>query len=160
MIALLPWLNSIGQSLEREVIASSGTYFSGTNLALEWSNGEVFTETFSSSGNVLTQGFHQTRLTITALEHPNLEAELSDYQIHVFPNPVNDHVCVEINGGIEPVHSRVCDMTGKLIHAKDEMEMGQRYSFPMNHLADGMYFVRIFDANDNPIQTFKVIKAN
>lgn len=160
LLGLFVCLTGTGQSLERELIASSGNYFSTTNLSLEWSEGETSIQTFSNAGNILTQGFHQTRLTITALEHPNLESGLSDYQIHVFPNPVNDQVFVEVNGGINPVRTQITDMSGKLLDSMDEMEMGQRYSFPMNQLADGMYFVRLFDAMDKPIKTFKVIKAN
>ena len=48
------------QSIERDVVASSGDYFEGTNISLSWTLGEIATETYSSGNIILTQGFQQT----------------------------------------------------------------------------------------------------
>ncbi|MFU8844174.1 MAG: hypothetical protein ACNA7V_10250 [Bacteroidales bacterium] len=47
------------QSVSPEVIATAGDYFENSSGSLSWTLGEVMTETFSSGGNILTQGFQQ-----------------------------------------------------------------------------------------------------
>lgn len=48
------------QSIERDVVASSGDYFEGANISLSWTLGEIATETYSSGNIILTQGFQQS----------------------------------------------------------------------------------------------------
>ncbi len=48
------------QSIERDVVASSGDYFEGTNVSLSWTLGEIATETYSAGNIILTQGFQQS----------------------------------------------------------------------------------------------------
>jgi len=47
------------QSIERDVVASSGDFFEGTNISLSWTIGEIATETYDNGSNILTQGFQQ-----------------------------------------------------------------------------------------------------
>lgn len=49
----------IAQTTSPEVIASSGGYYEGTSASLSWTLGEVATETYTSGGITLTQGFQQ-----------------------------------------------------------------------------------------------------
>lgn len=48
-----------GQSLNPEVISTSGDYFENSNASLSWTLGETVTETFENSNFFLTQGFQQ-----------------------------------------------------------------------------------------------------
>ena len=48
------------QSIERDVVASSGDYFEGTNASLSWTLGEIATETYTAGNIILTQGFQQS----------------------------------------------------------------------------------------------------
>lgn len=47
------------QTLSPVVVASSGSYYEGTNASLSWTLGEIATETYSSGDVNLTQGFQQ-----------------------------------------------------------------------------------------------------
>lgn len=47
------------QSIDREVISSSGDYFEGTNGSISWTLGEIATETLTDGNIILTQGFQQ-----------------------------------------------------------------------------------------------------
>jgi len=53
----------ISQSTDRSVVGSSGTHFSSDKGQIEWTLGEVMTETLLASPWVLTQGFHQGKDT-------------------------------------------------------------------------------------------------
>ena len=48
------------QSVTPEVVASAGETFSNSSLTLEWTLGEIVTETFVGT-IVLTQGFHSPK---------------------------------------------------------------------------------------------------
>lgn len=49
----------IAQSIDREVISSSGDYFEGPNSSVSWTLGEIATETLTDGNYILTQGFQQ-----------------------------------------------------------------------------------------------------
>ncbi|MCB0683669.1 MAG: hypothetical protein KDC32_22625, partial [Saprospiraceae bacterium] len=74
------WLHS--QSLAPEVIASAGEHFATANAQLSWTVGEPVIETYTGSTAQLTQGFHQTNLTVVAVNDPT-----AAFQVSVFPNP-------------------------------------------------------------------------
>jgi gliding motility-associated-like protein len=51
--------NVKAQSFARDVIGSAGTFATSTYGSMEWTIGEVLTETYASTGYFFTQGFHQ-----------------------------------------------------------------------------------------------------
>jgi len=52
------------QSIERDVVASSGDYYEGANISLSWTLGEIAVETYDNGSNILTQGFQQPGITL------------------------------------------------------------------------------------------------
>ncbi|MEL7163603.1 MAG: hypothetical protein AAFN92_22790 [Bacteroidota bacterium] len=59
LLLLLFTCGTLGaQSVTPEVVAPAGTTFTNGTISLEWTLGEIMTETFTGSV-VLTQGFHQ-----------------------------------------------------------------------------------------------------
>jgi len=52
------------QSIERDVVASSGDYYEGANISISWTLGEIATETYNNGTNILTQGFQQPGITL------------------------------------------------------------------------------------------------
>jgi len=55
------------QSIERDVVASSGDYFEGANASLSWTLGEIAVETYTAGNNILTQGFQQPSSLISGI---------------------------------------------------------------------------------------------
>lgn len=53
---------SDAQSLSPTVVASQGGYFSTPTVSIEWTLGEVMSETFDAQNHFLTQGFHQPNI--------------------------------------------------------------------------------------------------
>jgi gliding motility-associated-like protein len=61
-ILFLPFgmiINVNAQSFSPEVIGSAGIYAASASGSMAWTIGEVTIDTYSSSGNFFTQGFHQ-----------------------------------------------------------------------------------------------------
>ncbi|MBN3035923.1 MAG: hypothetical protein JW861_10085 [Bacteroidales bacterium] len=69
MALLVATLGTRSQSIERSVVASAGDYFAGANATLEWTLGEIATETFAAGNIILTQGFQQpVQVIITGID--------------------------------------------------------------------------------------------
>src|SRR6187402_55925 len=79
------------QSLERQVVSSSGGTFNQDAYVLEFTLGEMMTTTFEQ-GSELCQGFQQAWAVITAIgEVPN------DMEVKVYPNPAIDILHIEVS---------------------------------------------------------------
>lgn len=59
LTAFFAFAYSNAQSLAPTVVASQGDYFWSPTVSVAWTVGEVMSETYSSPGHFLTQGFHQ-----------------------------------------------------------------------------------------------------
>src|SRR5690349_21306916 len=59
LIAIVALGCSVAQSLSPSVIGITGGSFSSAKGTLEWTLGETVTETYKTSLNFFTQGFHQ-----------------------------------------------------------------------------------------------------
>ena len=94
LISLLSMVVAMGsiaaQDLERTVVATAGETFAANNLILDWTLGEIMTETYTGTV-VLTQGFHQPTLNTTSVE-PSAAA-FGDIQ--VYPNPTTGQLFIE-----------------------------------------------------------------
>ena len=77
------------QSTSPQVIASGGDHFKGSNAQISYTIGEPVIDTYQGSNAELTQGFHQTNLTIDGVE------DLVDgYALEVFPNPTTQFIVI------------------------------------------------------------------
>lgn len=65
--------NCPAQYLARTVIGSQGDFFWSPSVTVEWTVGEVMSETFAPSGYFITQGFHQPNLKVP--EAPGVDFE-------------------------------------------------------------------------------------
>ena len=59
LLFIISTIFSFAQSIDREVISSSGDSFEGPNGSVSWTVGEIATETLTDGTFILTQGFHQ-----------------------------------------------------------------------------------------------------
>ncbi len=85
-----------GICTSQQVISAAGGSGSGSNVQLSWTVGEPVIETFTGSSAILTQGFHQSKLLVTALD-PMLFPGLT---LTVFPNPVSSSLQLEVTGEV------------------------------------------------------------
>jgi hypothetical protein len=77
----------------QEVISSCGESVVSSNIQVDFTIGEVVTETYQTSTVALTQGFHQTFMS--SVDVKELTDPLSS-KIYVYPNPVRDRFTVEV----------------------------------------------------------------
>lgn len=71
------------QSLASSVIGSTGGQFASANGFLDWTLGEIMTETYQQSNHFFTQGFQQpATIRVTGIEE--------EERLWVYPNPTTD----------------------------------------------------------------------
>lgn len=132
-------LSLLSQTLEPEVITTSGGFGENSNASISWTIGEPVIETFQDTGAILTQGFHQTNLTVVQVEKINTEI----LTCSVFPNPTSDHVTVKIeNVNNEIVSLELYDAKGVILFSKTVTEQITNIDFSDYQTAN--YFLKVY----------------
>ena len=155
-IFFILWVRLVdAQSFQPTVIGSAGANAVFTNGTMAWTIGEVMTETYSASSYHFTQGFHQpdTMATPTDVNNPMLGSVL------VYPNPVIDHVVVDLLQITGNFFVELFDSQGKLV-AKQAIYPGvspARISF--KEMANGIYVIHVINTDLNQRVSYKLIKS-
>jgi hypothetical protein len=148
--SLLASICTYSQSLAPEVIASSGDYFTSADVKLNWTLGEMVTETFIS-GNILTQGFQQSDYLIVSIA----ETE-ENKQISVYPNPFSDRITIN-TGDFTGLKLQVFDLQGKILIEKTIEKSNKQIDF--SAFGQGFYLIKVSDKS-TLLKTFKIQKIN
>lgn len=135
----------------QELVSCSGDHFEANGLQLDFSIGEAVTETLES-GVTLTQGFHQTLLTITSVsEVPYLNWQAG-------PNPVVDVLNVQFaHGQISNGFIELLNMQGQVV-LSDAFGMVQNLQLDLSDLAPGVYVMRANNLQQQPISQTLLIQ--
>lgn len=138
----------------QQVVSSAGTMHQNENLSISWTLGETVIQTFEGQDYILTQGFHQSNLTVVAVE------ELAEtlYTIEVYPNPTRDHVTLsvdQLNAG--SIQYYIFDINANMVASERLTDASTRISF--EDFSPGTYFIRVHK-NNKPLKTFKIIKTH
>ena len=147
------WLIYFGSNLQaQQLVSTAGDYYQNSSGSLSFSLGELAIETFSSTNNILTQGFQQTNLVAVSIkELPGL-----DYEISVYPNPVKDIVILKIpSDKMTGKQYKLYDSNGKLLQNKLLEKTETEISF--SSLAPATYFIKVGEG-EKELKTFKIVK--
>jgi len=137
----------------QEVISSAGNTYSAGGYEVSWTLGEPVIETIKGTNNTLTQGFHQTNLTVTALDELNLPG----LNLSVYPNPVKHILNIKAIGREDiKLQYRIFGIDGRLLFQREIMNNPEEIN--MLPYAAGSYLLKVSTTGDNPLQTFKIIK--
>ncbi len=142
-----------------EVVAASGDFYKNSSGSLSWTLGEAAIETLSESNYILTQGFQQSKITVTSVnELPGL-----DFTISVFPNPASDFLTVKVekNDGFTGLMYHLYDINGKLLLLKQPE--GNETTISLSNFNPSIYFLEVIQAKDSTdakycVSIFKIIK--
>ncbi len=159
ILTLLPLAGAAlvnGQSISPQVIASAGTHYSAGNAQLSWTIGEPVITTVSNGSNIITQGFHQTLLTTTAVE----EQTVAGVNVSVFPNPTADVLNINLVNNLKDLQLDLFDMNGKLLQARKIGSAESNLQISMNEYARANYLLRVYSIDGSVNYTYKVQKMN
>ena len=151
-ILLLTSVFALCQSLSFELVSSSGDQFINSSYELEWSIGEIQTESYSQTSQILTQGFHQNTYIITTIEQ---SSELK-FDVLAYPNPTSDFVNLKIQDSkVDNLQYTLTDINGKVLQINNFSSSNQQIDF--SKFAIGSYFILV-SQNKHLIKSFKIVK--
>lgn len=143
------------QSVSREVVATSGSTFSSTSANLSWTLGEMMIETYSGSSAEITQGFQQTKLSVTSID------ENSDkVGVKVFPNPTHNQINLQFKGKHPTYSISLYDFEGRIIREISIEKTVSNKLIDLSGEAAGTYLLKVSSEDQGILNTYKVQKIN
>ena len=153
---MLIFLLSVISQAQQGAVPAGGDAQSASG-SLAYSVGQVSYVAIQGEAGSANPGLQQPNLSATvATDEPQ---ELTG--ISVYPNPTQDQLFLEVadkaSSSINELSWQLFDMQGKLI-LQDQL-MQDKSSIPMNTYHDGMYMLRIYNAEKKSI-SFKIFKTH
>jgi hypothetical protein len=136
----------------QNVTATSGGNFTGSTYSISYTLGEPVISTLAGTNLLVTQGFHQPRLIVTAL------GEIMGLSVNIkaYPNPATDFVHLETSGNLSPGSLyQLYSLNGSLIAEKQIDALLTEISF--QSLISSTYILKVIQ-HSQTIKTFKIIK--
>jgi hypothetical protein len=136
------------QSLDRQIIGTSGNHYVSLEATMDFTIGEPITATLTGQNGIATQGFHQGTISITSVRETLSLAELS-----VYPNPTTDRLT--ISTAIENALWQLHTLDGKIV-ASGALNLGST-TVDVTALAQATYMLTI----TTPLQrvnTYRIVK--
>jgi hypothetical protein len=135
----------------QQVVATTGAFFQNTNGSMEYTLGESVITTLSFTDKILTQGFHQSRITVTAIE----DLTVSTFDIQVYPNPASEYIVIRINTELPgKLHLYLYDINSKLLVNKKIENL--ETIIPFKEYPPAIYLLRIIAGKET--RTYQIIK--
>lgn len=151
-------LAGLGQQISSSVIASGGGISKGPGIILEWTLGELSTESLSVRDKLYTQGFHQPILLAKKIM-PKANPS-SGYLISVAPNPVQSLLSVTISKNEKgELTVTIGDFSGRRFESKSVKSEEEKVDFDMSARIAGMYLLEVRKSNGELVESFKIIKG-
>ena len=146
--------STFAQSVDLQVLGSTGQEISGSNGTLVYTLGEPVTETFSNDSFQLTQGFHQGYFLFVGVEE-NTRAKFSAI---IYPNPALEYTNLELLGvqNYSDFEYYVYDLTGKQL--KNGRFDAPSVQLNLSGLSNSMYILKIQNNNQGYTQTYQLQK--
>ncbi len=135
--------------LAQEVISSYGMSATNTNASIDNTVGELSINTLNNGNNTLTQGFHQSNLTVLAVDNFD-----TNFIVKIYPNPSSDIFHIDIPDFTDTSY-KIYNINGQLIKENNIQKMSNQIQ--INDLKNGMYFLALYK-NNQRIKTYKIIK--
>ena len=135
----------------QEVISTQGEEYTGSDLSLTFTIGEVVIDTYDGTNFTLTQGFHQPLLDFTT---GITFTELSG--ISVYPNPTADFISLNLQQLEDDLVYELYDTKGRLFAKQDIENVNTIVDF--KEFASGAYILLIRDKQANKFNTYQIIK--
>lgn len=136
----------------QEVVSSAGETNVAQGYEVSWTIGEPVIETVSSGTNILTQGFHQSKLRVTAVN----DIRPNNLEVNVYPNPTQEFIIILLNEVTENTGFELYNMSGEIL--KEKKIYSLETSVSLKNYTSGSYLLKLISNKNQPLQTFKIVK--
>lgn len=142
---------SSAQSLDPQVLSTAGTSFVSGGNVLDWTLGEPATFVLNDGTNLLTQGFHQPELLVTAITNI-----VDNAGVTVFPNPTADFVQIQFDKTNENNIIELFSAEGKLVLSQ-QTNSNTLVQIDMSTYSNGTYMLTIKDKSSKN-KSYQIVK--
>ena len=140
---------AFAQKITPTVLSNAGAVMKNANSSIEWTLGEFATTTLKNTNNVITQGFHQTNLTIVSTNNPVISG------LTIYPNPVEQDLTIDNQSG-KLITFHIITISGQCI-SEHNFNPGIQ-TLPMNTLPAGTYILEAITNDQRQNFTIEKIK--
>ena len=155
---LFTWLSVVAasQTLSPEgIFCATGNHQITGYGQISWTLGDNQVRTYKNSSAILTQGFLQTRITLTGVED---FAESNGIILNLFPNPVEDILTITIEGNkYKQLIFNLYSMDGKKILTRTADYLVNQTEIDFTGLQSGFYFLKVSDSGNAYFRSYKLI---
>lgn len=143
------------QSISPDVISTAGDFYSNASGSISWTLGEPMGETYTSTNNILTQGFQQPWDFGTGM-NPGTTPVDAD----VFPNPTADVVNLQFDNTSNGTYViEVYNALGQQMSATQfTATPSARATVSLAEFSNGIYFITVRKVDGTESSTFKITK--
>ncbi len=150
-------ISATAQTASPDVIASAGDYYASASGSVSWTIGEPVSDTYYSSSNILTKGFHQPlSVSLASIEDNN-----SSEEFYAYPNPVIDQLMLDFSKlSLGEYNIQIFDATGQVVRKLnvDHTVASQQTVVNMSDESAGMYLIKIAKVSSQKQIVFRMIK--
>lgn len=139
-------------AFSQQVIGTCGAYLQSSSGSLSCTSGEPVISTLSTTSGIITQGFQQTRLTVTAVENYSNQGR----SIVVYPNPIDEVLFVSLKDDADNSKLILYDLKGSILFVLTADKELTEIDF--SAYVPGIYFLKVFKGNRS-VGTFKIVKT-
>ncbi|HOY33037.1 MAG TPA: choice-of-anchor Q domain-containing protein [Bacteroidales bacterium] len=122
----------------------------------DWSTGEN-TQTITIVGTVAGIGPHMytvtvtdnwgctatDNITVTVLDNTGISITESETNIHIYPNPADDHLVIDIKNNIHPVIISISNIDGQVLYSGNIEEKIRQKIIDISDFSNGVYFLSV-----------------
>ncbi len=158
---LLLSIPSFSQSIDHQVIGSTGNYKDAGPVKASSTTGETVIGTLGTSTLVVTQGFQQPLPSDFQVGISNKVPE--GIKINVYPNPTMDKVTLEFSLTVSfNIVIKIYNESGQLVYSKNELNIQNhsKQELDFSKLPTGYYFIQVRSTDGKLNQGYKVQKKN
>lgn len=143
--------------IQNQVLSTSGNSFTDGTYVMDFTFGETFTSSLSTSSMLITQGFQQPKRKKQIAPGPVVSAdELNMPGLSVFPNPFNNEITIEISY-LEDLYMIIYDNSGREVGQKELNSITT--TIDLSELAVGNYQFNLYTLQNELIGRIPVIKT-
>lgn len=150
-------MDTFSQSVQREVISTSGGFGSNSGAMLQSTIGELMPDTYFSGTIILSQGFEQPDPFIPTA----ISTRINTISGQAYPNPVINELTISLPFAAD-ITVEISDLLGAKYYFDNSqlVETYEGFKFNMEKLSSGIYFIRVRSKSAHYEKVFKIVKAS
>ena len=129
------------------------------NLTLSWTIGETCTSQGSTGLIQITEGFQQPRIAVSEVMEENPPSDWVG--INVFPNPVQNEVCIEFQGAaVTSLNGTLRNTEGKTLQSFVLPPSTHRHVLDLSSSSPGIYLLTLSEGEGLKQKTYQIVKSH